>query len=47
MKVICLICKKVISETEEEPDLISHGMHFLCGLEYYGELNLPNLLETI
>lgn len=47
MKLICLICQKLISESEEEPELISHGMHFLCGLEYYRELDLLPLLTEI
>lgn len=45
MKVICLICKKSIYETDEEQDLVSHGMHEACGIEYYQELDLLPILH--
>lgn len=40
MKIMCMICGQLICETEEDQDLVSHGMHFGCGIEYYRELDL-------
>lgn len=35
MKTICIICKKLICETDDEPDLVSHGIHESCCEEFY------------
>ena len=43
MKTICLVCKKLICETDDEQDLVSHGMHEGCCVDYYKELDLPLL----
>jgi len=47
MKVVCTICKQLILETEDEQDLVSHGMHETCGIEYYRELELHPVLSDV
>ena len=47
MKVVCLFCKKLIRETEDEKDLVSHGKHETCGIGYYRELKLISVLAGV
>jgi hypothetical protein len=47
MKVICQVCGKLICETDDGQDFVSHGMHVSCGLEYYRELELRPVLAEV
>lgn len=47
MKVNCQVCGKLIREIDDGEDMVSHGMHVSCGLEYYCDLDLLPLLSDV
>jgi len=40
MKIVCCICKKLVTEIDDGQNSVSHGMHESCGLDYYRRLGI-------